>query len=109
MFGGLRPDLFVVTSSSVTLTEIDHTIVVSAACNINMPSNPVFGQEYVILTTGANSSNPVVVYGNGNQFYLFNTGQIHDTAFAISDLGNGRHKTTLVFDGTRWLAMIDIY
>ena len=70
VFAGLRPNNRTV-SGEETLTEYDHTIFVEDAnTTISLPSAPLNGQEYVILTKGENTK----ISGNGNTIYNFFSG-----------------------------------
>lgn len=58
VYAGLRPNIREITSSE-ELTDLDHTVIVSAASEVTLtlPSYPMIGQEYKIIHTNSNVIN----------------------------------------------------
>lgn len=78
MFAGLRPKSRTINSSTSSslryLTKFDHTIFMNGNTTVYLPSSPLEGQEYVILTSTGGT-----ISGNGKQIYLFADGNNHSS------------------------------
>lgn len=101
LFAGLRPNIRTVTTTSVTLNEYDHTIVVNttSAVTIYLPSSPKLGQVYNIIhtTTGTLTFNR----NNGSSIKVVSSNTIVTTLASTN-----REMWTFIYDGMYWDAIL---
>lgn len=80
VFAGLRPKITYITSGSYDLTDLDHTIVLknsstaaADAIDINLPSSPQDGQEYIIYQVKKGGKfNVISSESNGKAIFSMN-------------------------------------
>ena len=107
MIGGLRPRVRAVNIDTITLSSIDHTVLVTEACTITLPSAPQNGQEYEILCPNPGA---VIIQSTKSKIYLMHDG-VDRQAFNAKDLGGSRQVVKLVYfegDG-KWFGWHNVY
>lgn len=95
MIGGLRPRVIGVNISSITLSSIDHTVLVVSSCSITLPREPQNGQEYEIICPNT-SLGAVTITSATKKIYLMLDG-IERNSFSVGDLGGARQVVKLVY------------
>lgn len=106
VFEGLRPKVRMITASSTsferTLTEFDHTILVTALSGtetISLPSQPQEGQRYEIYTIHA--ALDLTIDFNGQNTYSITEERDYNGSNA-NFTANQRRHITLIYAGEKW-------
>lgn len=113
MFAGLRPHTRVVTSTSASLANTDHTVVVrnSSNCTITLPQTPEIGQEFEIWHASTINLNIQSYSVSSGRKYLMGSDGTYAYAFASTKrevikikYAHGLYKSSSAEDGI-WLVM----
>ena len=109
MIGGLRPRVIAINDTSITLSSIDHTVLVVSACNIILPSSPQNGQEYEIICPNT-SLGVVTIASATKKIYLMLDG-VERNSFGVGDLGGTRQVVKLVYfeRDEKWFGWHHVY